>query len=569
MAGADGSGPPPRRVPGFGPVPRWALRRAAVPGPGAADVAASGTPPAPTGVADDAGVAASAGRWRDAAGLASAPARPAPAAGRDASDQDGATRQPGRVAVPPFPAWPPPAARRSPLRAAPAGGDATPAAPRTVSPVEAVPHDPVLPSASGLHDERRRPDGRDADDPGGDGWDPGNQDPDDPGTGEHDPHARDSQAHYAGDQDPGGHDSHPHDPHLHEGDDSDPDDAHAADLPPLFRRPERAARLRRSDDLGLRRAMSDRLLPGLVAAMAFLAALALAGVVGAAALAGQWQHGAATVLTVQVPDPALPAQPAAGAAPASRGAAALALLAASPGVAAARMLGAEELAALLRPWLGAGAGALSLPLPAVIELRLGQPPADAPTLSARLARVAPGTLVEGNGAWTDRLAVLARSLQACAAAALLVVAGVAAAVVAVATRAGLSARRDAIGIVHGLGATDGHIAGRFAARATLLATGGGAAGALAALPMLLGLAALAAPFAQAGTGAGTVPAGAEAAAFAGLLPDWLSGLLAGVVSGTALPAALWVALPALPLAAAAIGWATAQLTVRRWLRRLP
>ena len=39
------------------------------------------------------------------------------------------------------------------------------------------------------------------------------------------------------------------------------------------------------DELGLRRAISDRILPFLVAAMAVLAALALAGWVGAASLA--------------------------------------------------------------------------------------------------------------------------------------------------------------------------------------------------------------------------------------------------------------------------------------------
>jgi hypothetical protein len=38
---------------------------------------------------------------------------------------------------------------------------------------------------------------------------------------------------------------------------------------------------------------------------------------------------------------------------------------------------------------------------------------------------------------------------------------------------------------------------------------------------------------------------------------------------TALPAPLWLALPSLPLAAAAIGCLTAQITVRRWLRHLP
>ncbi len=333
-AGPDGPGPP-RRVPGFGPVPRWAVRR--VP-------AATATPAAAPGRADAAGPA---GTW-DAAPGAWPPAPVSDATARGASPGPAAHAapagwQPARPAVAPFPAWPPPAARVAP-RPAPAG-------PADRAPAPA-------------------------------------------------------------DEDPG--------PAPQSDPDPEPSAAEEDALPPLFRRPERSARLRRSDDLGLRRALSDRLLPGLVAAMAFLAALALAGAVGAAALAGQWQHGAASVLTVQVPDPTLPAQAPAGT---PRGAAALALLAATPGVADARLLGHDELAALLRPWLGEGAGGLSLPLPAVIELRLGQPPADAAALSARLGALAPGSLVESSGAWTDRLAVLARSLQACAAAALLVVAG--------------------------------------------------------------------------------------------------------------------------------------------------
>ena len=115
----------------------------------------------------------------------------------------------------------------------------------------------------------------------------------------------------------------------------------------------------------------------------------------------------------------------------------------------------------------------------------------------------------------------------------------------VATRAGLSTRRDAIEIVHGLGAADGFIAGRFARRAMRLAAVGALGGALLALPVLLGLTGLAAPF-----------GGAEAAADIG-------GLAASM------PGSLWLGLPALPLAASIIGWLTAQITVRRWLRRLP
>ncbi|HET7881738.1 MAG TPA: FtsX-like permease family protein [Acetobacteraceae bacterium] len=296
------------------------------------------------------------------------------------------------------------------------------------------------------------------------------------------------------------------------------------------------------DELGLRRAISDRLLPFLVAAMAFLAALALAGWVGAASLGRHWQQGAGSSVTVQVPRPQ---EPAAGQGGGSRIDRVLALLTGASGIASARALGDEELGDLLRPWLGSGAERLAVPLPAVVAVRLADADQDLGGLARRLDGVAPGTLVESHGVWIRRLAVLARSLQACAGLALLLVAAVAAAVIAVATRAGLSARRDAIDIVHGLGATDGYIAARFAGRATLLAAAGGLVGVVLALPVLLTLANLAAPFSG----------------------DMSGDTVAGVL-GT-MPAALWLALPGMPAAAAAIGLLTAQVTVRRWLRHLP
>ena len=298
----------------------------------------------------------------------------------------------------------------------------------------------------------------------------------------------------------------------------------------------RSLRPARFDELGLRRAISDRLLPMLVAAMAFLGALALAGLVAASQLSEHWRSGAGSILTVQVP------QPAAAGGGVDR---VMALLRGTPGIGSVRVVPDAELRALLRPWLGGGETAVILP--ATFDVRLSDPDLPTAALAARLVAAAPGTMVDAHEAWLDRLTALARSLQACAALATLIVASVAAAVVAVATRAGLMARRDSIEIVHGLGATDGYIARRFAGRATTLATVGATAGALLALPVLLGLASLAAPFA-------TAPV-ASAVAGGGLL---------GV-----LPMGVWFALPCLPVTAAAIGWVTAQGTVRRWLRRLP
>jgi cell division transport system permease protein len=303
--------------------------------------------------------------------------------------------------------------------------------------------------------------------------------------------------------------------------------------------PRRAAvprRARGRDPLGLRRVMADRLLPLLVAAMVLLAALALAGAQGVAAVAARWQSGAAAAMTVQLPPGTPPAQ--AGAV--------LAGLRALPEVAEARALDRARMAALLEPWLGeaaAASGALP-PLPQVIELRLRRLPDRPQALAARIAEAAgPGAQVAAHGVWVARLVALARSLQAVAFAALALVAGLAAAVVAVAVRAGIAARRDAIAILHELGATDADIAGRFAARAALLTGLGGLGGTLAAVPVLAGFADLAAPL---------LGGGAEAAG--GLAAAWRR-----------LP---WAELALLPALAALLGWLSAQVTVRLWLRRL-
>ncbi len=275
------------------------------------------------------------------------------------------------------------------------------------------------------------------------------------------------------------------------------------------------------DPLGLRKALADRLLLGLVAAMALLAALALAGRDGADRLAERWREGAQAAVTVQVPQP----DPA-------RMAKALAVLRDLPEVAAAEAVDPARMAELLRPWLG---GAHNVPLPGVIEIHLANLSADPVLIGDRVAAEVPGAVTEAHGVWVAHLVALAGAVQGVALAVVALVAGVAAAVVGVAVRAGLSARRDAVLVLHGLGATDSEVAGRFAARVAWLAGLGAAIGTVAAVPALAGLVRMAGP-------------------------------LAGETSWTSLP---WFDLAALPIAAAAVGWLTTQGTVRRWLRRLP
>lgn len=275
------------------------------------------------------------------------------------------------------------------------------------------------------------------------------------------------------------------------------------------------------DPIGLRGALADSLLIWLIGAMALLAGLTLAGHDAATNLARRWQEGASAAITVQIPNP-----------DAARMDAALALLRSLPAVADAQVVDPARMAELLRPWLGDANG---LPLPGVIELRLADAAADPVLIGDRLAEVVPGAVTEAHGAFVAGFTALARALRGVTSALLLLVCGVAAAVVVLAVRAGIAARRDSVLVLHMLGATDQDIAGRFARRVAWLALLGGIVGTAAAAPAI-----------------------------------WLLTRLAGPL----LPAMGWEALPwqglvCLPPVAALLAWLAAQGSIRLWLRRLP
>ena len=295
----------------------------------------------------------------------------------------------------------------------------------------------------------------------------------------------------------------------------------------------------RFDELGLRRALADRLVPFLVGCMAFLAALALAGFFGTAVLARHWETGAASALTVQVPrlDGAGDSD--------AQIAQIVAVLTRTRGIESAKVMDQGQVNALLSTWLGMDINTLTVPVPAVIAVRLGDNPPNLAGLTARLNEIAPGTILEDHAAWAGRLETLARSLQLCSGFVFLIVTLVTAAVIAVATRSGLAARRDEVMIVYQLGATDGYIARRFANRTAVLALIGGAVGGVLALPVVFTLATLAAPLGGRPVTANTLNA---ALSF--------------------LPLTLWLLPVIMPAGAALIGYVTTQATMRRWLRLL-
>lgn len=289
---------------------------------------------------------------------------------------------------------------------------------------------------------------------------------------------------------------------------------------------------KRRAELPLARDPASRLLPWIIAFMVYLAGLALSGalVVGDALRA--WERSRTGMLTVEVPA-------AADGSTELRLEKALEVLHETEGVVRATALTRAELVALLEPWLGEGRVAQGLPLPGLIDVTVAPGAAlDLAALERRVAAAVPGASVDDPERWLRPLVNAARSVQAVAAAVVILVVAALAVTVVLATRTGLSVHHEAIEVLHLIGAQDWYVARQFQVHALWLGLKGGLVGA--------GLAAL--------TVVGIASAGA----------DLETALLPRVELG---PAG-WAALAALPLMTALLAMITARVTVLRVLVRL-
>lgn len=265
-------------------------------------------------------------------------------------------------------------------------------------------------------------------------------------------------------------------------------------------------------------------------AMSVLAVLALAAGLAAGRLAEEWQGALAGTATVRLsgePDTME-----------FRAAQAMEVLRQTPGIAGARLLGAEEQAALLAPWFGDGAALDGLPVPQLIDLRLEGAGPDAAALQSRLDLASEGAVYDDHAAWRAPLEQAARSLAGLAWAAMALVALAAGAMVALAARASLASHLDVVRVLRIIGADDRYIASAFTRRLSARAAIGATAGTAAALLSLALLPEI----------------GIDRALKPALLP------------GPAGWAAILVGVPAV---AALIAWATARRAVSRQLARMP
>ncbi len=192
-----------------------------------------------------------------------------------------------------------------------------------------------------------------------------------------------------------------------------------------------------------------------IAIMAFLAALALGGVMIAERAAQSWQAGLTGRLTVQI-------LPQGESAPESEVGAAVNVLRSTPGVIYAAALSDADNLALVEPWLGRDAIVADLPFPRLIDVRLvpGATP-DLDVLATRLKTAAPHAVLDDHGRWIERLRSTAGVVVLGALAILALIAIGTAASVAFATRAGLAAHREIVQLLHLMGAQDRFIARAF------------------------------------------------------------------------------------------------------------
>jgi cell division transport system permease protein len=274
---------------------------------------------------------------------------------------------------------------------------------------------------------------------------------------------------------------------------------------------------------------TDRFLPWIIGLMVFLAALALATAMALGGAAARWRASLDDVVTVELPADGAPA----------RLDATLAALRALPDVTSAEPVPAAEIAALIEPWVGAVAER-DLPLPELIDVRLGAEAArDGSSLRAALAEVAPDARIDAAELWLAPLARTADTTRMIgyAIVALIVMAGIATVVFTSTT--GLAVHRDAIELLHLIGAEDGFIARQFQRQAVISGLVGGAIGLILAI----------AAFRLIGRVASSLDAP--------LLPRLELELLA------------WTIMAGMPLAAALLAMSVARLTVLRALARLP
>ncbi|HEY7610777.1 MAG TPA: hypothetical protein VIF14_16230 [Alphaproteobacteria bacterium] len=244
----------------------------------------------------------------------------------------------------------------------------------------------------------------------------------------------------------------------------------------------RLAFLRQPTDIPLDRDPAARTLPWIIAVMAFLATIALAGAILLNNVIVRWSNSLTGTLTIQVPAAA------SGDETEARLKRVVALLREQPGILRVRVLSAGEASALVEPWLGRGAAAIGLPLPRLIDVGIAEDARiDMADLRKRVEAAAPGATVEEHQKWLDEMIGVIRWGWRLALVVVVLIFFAAAMTIVFAMRTSLRIHRNVTDVLHLIGARDQYIAEQFQRHAFRLGLLGGLIGAGFAALVVIGL----------------------------------------------------------------------------------
>jgi cell division transport system permease protein len=223
-------------------------------------------------------------------------------------------------------------------------------------------------------------------------------------------------------------------------------------------------------------------LVAIVAVMAYLAAIGGIGLIALGDARGDWDRALGNTLTLQLPADTS----------AARLEVVLALLRQTSGVTGVQALEPPEIARLLEPWLGKSVPVDIMPLPRLVDIRIGRAGAlDVDGLRQRLQSAAPGAQLEDHRLWLTRLLSATSRLEAIVAVVVIAAAVVTALTAVVTAGANLGRNDELVALLHKLGADDLDIGGSLVIPAVGMSLLGGAIGALAAAGTLQVIAAAA------------------------------------------------------------------------------
>ena len=197
-----------------------------------------------------------------------------------------------------------------------------------------------------------------------------------------------------------------------------------------------------------------------IAAMCYLAALTVCGVLSVNQAVSDWTSELEQTITVQI-DPVILESGELESAE-MRLQRAINILLAEPGIENAKAISQDEAMRMLEPWLGTTDIADELPIPRLIEVDLDTSTGlDLAELEQRISAQIPGATIDDHTRWNEQILVFADFLETIAFTILALIIATTIAIIVFATRAGLDAREDIVEVLHLIGARDDYIAQEF------------------------------------------------------------------------------------------------------------